>query len=136
MWERFDLDMITRLVNSFSQRLQVCLNVGGESIQPFVSANKFVVYGPPLGHLKRPPTDEEDAIIIDIHKSWGNRWTKIAARLEDRSASWVRQRWRYLRNRRRLERARFGVRPRRNPRNQDQSDDSSDAEDSSSDSEF
>jgi hypothetical protein len=103
MWQRFECEMITRLVKTFNERLQACLNVGGESIPPLISAHRLVVYGPPLGHLMRPPIDEEDATVLTEQQKLGNKWKKIPDIVGDRTSTWVRSRFRYLVNKERLE---------------------------------
>jgi hypothetical protein len=104
MWDGFELGMITSLLNSFPKRPQLCLNVGGESIQPWVCAHRFKVYGPPLGYPRRPPTDDEDRILPMHWNQLRNRWTEIARFLGDRTPAWVRNRVQYLRNLDRLHR--------------------------------
>jgi hypothetical protein len=44
MWDRFESELMTRLVNSFPERMQICLNLGGRSIQSWVSSHRMVVY--------------------------------------------------------------------------------------------
>jgi transposase len=102
IWDRFDQDSIDRLCASFPARLQACINVSGESIQPYVSANNLVVYGPPLAYLRRPPTPDEDAKILKAVKTLGHKWKLIATHIEDRTPHWIETRWHCMDNERML----------------------------------
>jgi hypothetical protein len=72
-------------------------------IENFVSANKHVVYGSPLGYLKCPFTDEEDEFILRIQERNGNKWTHISRQMADRLPNAIKRRWQYLRSRKLLE---------------------------------
>ncbi|OHT04850.1 hypothetical protein TRFO_27572 [Tritrichomonas foetus] len=44
---------------------------------------------------KRPWTDEEDQLLIQLHSQYGNKWAYIAAQMNGRSTIALRNRWSY-----------------------------------------
>jgi hypothetical protein len=60
--------------------------------------------------LKTTWTAEEDKIIIECHKKWGNKWSKIATLMPGRTDNSIKNRWNSS-LKRRLERVRAGLDP-------------------------
>jgi hypothetical protein len=45
------------------------------------------------GLLHKPWTDDEDKQLIDLHKQYGNQWTRIASLMDGRTDNCIKNRW-------------------------------------------
>ena len=122
VWNAFPQSSIDRLVLSFTGRLRMLIAKGGESISNELrsSIHNFPAFPLPnipnklelldlvtlhdpnvnddqiLINSKRPWTPEEDALIVKLRGTLGNKWTQIASKLNQRNAASVRNRWKTL----------------------------------------
>jgi transposase len=86
LWQRIPADVLNRLVASFVPRLELCAQLAGHTIVPYLNGHlhnllercdEFKQHEFPLW------TMEEDEQLRELHGKYGNKWTKIA-----REMSW------------------------------------------------
>lgn len=85
LWNELDQDMIDRLVDSFKMRLQLVLEMNGESISGLLSshmkcARPYLIQNTPYAYF----SEEDDQLLLDLHAQLGNQWTKIANKTNGR----------------------------------------------------
>jgi hypothetical protein len=67
MCDNFQFEMINKLCATFILRFQICINAGCKSVQPFVSAKKYIFFEPPMEHLETKCSYQRDQIILQKH---------------------------------------------------------------------
>ena len=122
VWDSFPQESIDSLVLSFAGRLRILIDNDGNSIADILRNSIHNIPEFPLPDFpdsmnildiitmhdpninddviqietKRPWTPEEDKRIVQMRNLYGNKWTIIAAGLENRTALSVRNRWKIL----------------------------------------
>jgi transposase len=104
-WNAIPMAVINALCGSFDERLQMMRDLGGASIQPFLSAHMHRI----ADSLKRPPnylhpdakgmwTADEDRLLLDRHAQIGSRWKRLARFFPGRTPGVLKNRWNRLTN--------------------------------------
>ena len=81
IWENIPLSTINKLVNSFKERVRMCLQIGGDSIQCFIRNNLHSIpdfYQYKIDDLPKLWTEEEDTRLKDCVYEFGTKWKIIS----------------------------------------------------------
>ena len=83
-WESIPDELINKLVGDFRRRLELVVEMKGESISGLLSSHMdHPKPGMIVEHDWSLFSEEEDQILMDLHEQYGNQWTRIGRELPD-----------------------------------------------------